>query len=234
MKGDTVKVEIWSDVVCPWCYVGEARFEAALAGFAHRDEVGVTWRSFELAPSAPPVSHETVAEMLARKHGYSPTEVAQLEQRLAGLATKEGLAINADRVSANTRDAHRLLHLAADRGRQDDLAKRLFAAHFAEKQVVSDHDTLVRLAAESGIDEDEARGVLESDAYAADVATDAAEARALGANGVPFFVFDKRYIINGAQPTEAFAQALERAWAERVPAAIAADANKRGTDSRAV
>lgn len=144
-----MKVEIWSDVVCPWCYVGEARFEAALAGFAHRDEVGVTWRSFELAPSAPPVSHQTMVEMLSRKYGSSPAEAARLEQQLAELATEEGLVISADRVSANTRDAHRLLHLAADSGRQDAFAKRLFAAYFAEKQVVSDHDTLVQLAADA-------------------------------------------------------------------------------------
>ncbi|MDP2660579.1 MAG: DsbA family oxidoreductase [Dehalococcoidia bacterium] len=229
-----MKVEIWSDIVCPWCAIGEARFEAALAGFAHRDRVEVRWRSFELDPAAPPVSHENLVERLGRKYGLSPEEAAKKVQQIADLAAREGLVIKADRVLANTRDAHRLLHLAADRGCQDALAKRLFAAHFAEKEVVSDHDTLVQLAATCGVDRDEARRVLESEAYAAEVAADVAEAHALGVNGVPFFLIDSRHVIHGAQSTEVFMQTLQRAWAEHIPAPGPADANTCGPDGCAV
>lgn len=229
-----MKVEIWSDIVCPWCYIGKARFETALAGFAYRSEVEVKWRSFQLDPSAPPVSQQTVVEMLSRKYSLRPAEATRLEQQVADLAAKEGLVINADRFLANTRDAHRLLHLAADHGRQDILVKRLFVAHFAEKQVVSDHATLAQLAAASGIDPDEVRRVLESDAYVAEAGADAAKARALGANGVPFFVIDGRYIINGAQSTELFMQIMQQAQTEHPPVASVADPNTCGSDGCAV
>ncbi len=220
-----MKVEIWSDIVCPWCYIGEARFEAALARFAHRNRVEVRWRSFQLDLAAPPVSHQSVVEMLSRKYGISPSEAAKKEEQITDLATREGLVINAGRVLANTRDAHRLLHLAADRGCQDTFAKRLFAAHFAEKLAVSDHGALAQLAAASGIDPDEARRVLESDAYTTEVVADMAEAHAFGAGGVPFFVIDSQYIISGAQSTEVFLQTLERAWAEQAPNSGDADPN---------
>ena len=216
-------VEVWEDVVCPWCYLGDNRFEAALAKFAHRDEVKVTRRSFELDPAAPLKSSQTIVQLLSSKYGISLEEAEQREKQLSETAASEGLTIRPDRVPVNTRDAHRLLHLAADHGHQDTLAKLLFAAYFAKGEVVSDKDTLVRIASEAGIDTDEARDILRTDAYGKEVAADENEARALGANGVPFYVFDRRYGISGAQPTEVFLQALEQAWKESAPSS-----NRRG------
>ena len=213
----SMTIEIWSDIVCPWCYIGKRRFESALERFAHRDQVVVVWRSFELDPHAPHATHQSVIEMLSSKYGVSQTEAIRMEQQLTDLAAAEGLAIGAERLVANTFDAHRLLQLAAAQGRGAALAQRLFAAHFAEQQLLSDHDTLCRLASEAGIEAVEARRVLESDTYADEVRGDERRAATLGSSGVPFYVIDERYGVSGAQAPGVFLDALNRAWAESHP-----------------
>jgi predicted DsbA family dithiol-disulfide isomerase len=217
-------VEIWEDVVCPWCYIGERRLKTALGRFSHRDDVEIVRRSFELNPAAPAKSKQTVTAMLTRKYGLSPEEAVRRGKQMAELAAAEGLTMRPDRFVANTRDAHRLLHLASERGLQAPLAERLFSAYFSEGRDVSDPDALVQIAGEAGIEEEEARAALTGHAYLEQVEADEREARELGANGVPFFVIDRRYGISGAQPVEAFLQALEQAWTEgkQVPAAKAA------------
>jgi predicted DsbA family dithiol-disulfide isomerase len=216
-----VKVEIWSDVVCPWCYIGKRRFERALAAFEHRDEVEVEWRSFELDPQAARDTGEDPVERLARKYGMTREDALAAHARVTGLAAQEGLAYRLDVARpANTFDAHRLLHLAAEQGVQAAAEERLFAAYFTEGRSLGDPETLVALAAEVGLDEAAAREVLQGDAYADAVAGDEREASELGISGVPFFVIDRRYGISGAQPAELIGQALERAWDDtRVPEA---------------
>ena len=214
-------VEIWEDVVCPWCYIGERRFETGLEKFAHKTDVEIIRHRLELDPVAPVKSKQTTTEMLSHKYGMSQEEVGRAEKQIAELAAAEGLTIRPNRFVANTRDAHRLLHLASERGLQAPLAQRLFAAHFSEDRDVSDREVLVRIAGETGIKEEEATALLASDAYKAQVEADEHEAQELGANGVPFFVIDRKYGISGAQSANVFLQALERSWKERTPAKVA-------------
>jgi predicted DsbA family dithiol-disulfide isomerase len=209
----SVRVEIWSDVVCPWCYLGKRRFERALESFEHRDEVDVTYRSFELDPIAPPGVTTPTVELLASKYGMSPDEAQDAQRQMEQRAAADGLTFRmADLTSGNTRDAHRLLHLARERGLQGDMVERLHRAYFTEQGSVFDHASLIRLAAEAGLDADEASRVLASDAYAEAVEADEKTARALGATGVPFFVIERRYGISGAQSPATIARALSRAW----------------------
>ena len=213
-----MKVEIWSDVVCPWCYVGKRRFEQALRGFAHRDEVQVVWRSFELDPAAPASRDGGYAERLAEKYGASLPEAQQMIDSMTAAAAAEGLDFHFELARpGNTFDAHRLLHLAAERGVQDAVKERLVRATFTEGEPISDHQTLVRLVAEAGLDADQAAAVLAGDAFAPDVRADEREARDLGINGVPCFVIDRRYAVSGAQPAELLQRALEQAWEDRSP-----------------
>ncbi|MBB5895065.1 DsbA family oxidoreductase [Kutzneria kofuensis] len=208
-----MRVDIWSDIVCPWCYVGKRRFERALAAFEHRDRIEVVHHSFQLDPSYPAGHTEPTVEMLSRKYGMSVDEAAQMEARLEQTAAGDGLEYHMDGLHiGNTADAHRVVHLARSHGRQDAMVERLFRAHFTEKLSVFSHDSLIALAVEVGLDADEVRSVLESDRYAAEVDEDARAAARLGANGVPFFVIDMRYGVSGAQPTELFTQALTEAW----------------------
>jgi predicted DsbA family dithiol-disulfide isomerase len=220
-----VRVEIWSDVVCPWCYIGKRRFETALGRFEHRDDVEVVWRSFQLDPTTvsvrTPGEGPDHAELLATKYGMSRAQAEQAIARTTAAAAAEGLDYRLDRaLSSNTFDAHRLVHLAAAHGRQGEMEERLMRAYFTEGQPVGDRETLVRLAVETGVDAEEAAAVLAGDAYADDVRADIAEARALGINGVPFFVLDRRYGVSGAQPAEQLLAALQQAWAERSPLTV--------------
>jgi predicted DsbA family dithiol-disulfide isomerase len=215
-----VKVEIWSDVVCPWCYIGKRRFESALAGFPHRDQVEVEWKSFELDPDAPR-THElsgTHAEQLSAKFGRPMDEIAQMLDRVTTMAAGEGLDFRFDlNRGGNSFDAHRLLHLAKAHGRQDELKERLDRGTFTEGLAVSDHEELTALAVEVGLDEAEVRAVLASDRFADDVRADEAQAREYGISGVPFFVIDSTYGVSGAQPADLFLQGLTQAWSERAP-----------------
>ena len=207
---------MWSDVVCPWCYIGKRRLEEALGRFGHRDEIEVVWRSFELDPSAPRTREGDYAGRLASKYHIPVGEAEAMIDRMTRVGEDEGVDMRFDLARpGNTFDAHRLLHLASAAGGdvQDRLKERLMAATFTEGQPIGDRDTLVRLAAEVGLDEEEARGVLASDAYAADVRADEAQARAFGIDAVPFFVLDRRIGLPGAQPADVLLEALEQAWA---------------------
>ncbi|MEU0158365.1 DsbA family oxidoreductase [Streptomyces sp. NPDC006261] len=212
-----MRVEIWSDIACPWCYIGKARFEKGLAEFAHRDQVEVVHRSFELDPGRAKGEREQVIDMLAAKYGRTREEAAAMEANVAANAQAEGLGYRTEgRDHGNTFDIHRLLHLAKARGRQDELLTLAYRANFAEERSVFDDDVLLALAVEAGLDADDARAVLaDPGAYADEVRADEREASELGANAVPFFVLDRRYGISGGQPSEVFVQALEQAWKDR-------------------
>ena len=210
-----LRLDVWSDVVCPWCYIGKRRLEAALALFAHRDVVDVVWRAFELNQAAPRLTDgsDSYAARLAKKYGFS---VAQAETRLRqmrDMAAAEGLDFRFERIQpGNTFDAHRVLHLAAERGVQGAVKERLLRAYMTEGEAIGDPEAVARLAAEAGLDLNEVRAVLASDAYAREVRADEREAQALGVTGVPFFVFGQRYAVSGAQPAEIHLGALEQAW----------------------
>jgi predicted DsbA family dithiol-disulfide isomerase len=210
-----VRVEIWSDVVCPWCYIGKGRFEKALARFDHSDEVEVVWRSFQLHPEHPKGVREPLEESLAVKIGGTVEQVRVMNDHVKTLAAAEGLYYDFESYTlVNTFDAHRLTHLAKAHGLGAELHERFLRAQLIEGEVLDDADTLVRLSAEIGVPEDDARRVLEDDDYTADVNEEIRELRALGGNGVPFFVIDRRYGISGAQSTEVILRALETARAE--------------------
>ena len=223
-----MKVEIWSDVVCPWCYVGKRRFESALAGFEHKADVEIRWRSFELDPSAPPLRDGDPVQRLADKYGMSRAKAQSMNDNLTAMAAVEGLDYHLDKVrSGSTFDAHRLLHLAAAHNLQGALKERLMLAYFTESEPVGDHETLVRLAVETGLDEALVRATLASDDYAADVRADEQQAAAYGISGVPFFVIDARYGVSGAQSAPVLLETLRKAWADANPLTmVAAD----GTD----
>ena len=207
-----MKIEIWSDVVCPWCYIGKRRLERALGEFEHADEVEIAWRSFQLNPDTPAGTAVPTSEYLVQRFG---PQASQMTGRVAALGRDEGLVLDFDSsLTVNTLDAHRLLHLAADLGVGDAAKERLLRAHFTEGADLSDHETLVRLAGEAGVDQVRAREVLAGTEYADAVRADIELAQAFGATGVPCFVIDRKYGISGAQPAEAFLQALRTAYAE--------------------
>ncbi len=213
-----VKLEIWSDVVCPWCAIGRARLQAALAGFAHRDDVTLRWRSFELEPEAPR-ERSGGAEHLASKYGMSVEEARRMQERVAATAAQDGLEFRFDRARhGNTVDAHRLLHHAWETGGatvQDELKGRLLRASFTDGEPIGDPGALARIAVDAGLDDDGVRAVLGSDRYLDDVRADEDLARRLGITSVPFLVVDDRYGVAGAQPADALRQLLDTAWAER-------------------
>ncbi|RPE44915.1 putative DsbA family dithiol-disulfide isomerase [Streptomyces sp. Ag109_O5-1] len=216
-----MRVEIWSDIACPWCYVGKARFEKALAAFPHRDEVEVVHRSFELDPGRAKDDVQPVLAMLSKKYGMSEAQAQAGEDNLGAQAAAEGLEYRTrDRDHGNTFDMHRLLHFAKEQGRQDELIQLLYRANFAEERSVFSEGTerLVDIAVAAGLDAAAVREVLaDPAAYADAVRADEREAAELGANGVPFFVLDRKYGVSGAQPAEVFTQALSQAWGARSP-----------------
>ena len=208
-----MRIEIWSDVVCPWCFVGYRNFDAALAGFEHRDQVEVRWRSFELDPSAPPVREGDYATHLARKYGMSLEQAQNTIEAMTAPGARAGAVLDfAKARPGNTFDAHRLLHFAADRGLQRATKERLFQATFTEGEPIGEREALLRLAIDVGLPADETATVLDSDAYAANVRADEELALDLGISAVPFFVIDRKFGIPGAQPPEVILQALQRAW----------------------
>jgi predicted DsbA family dithiol-disulfide isomerase len=230
-----VKVEIWSDVVCPWCYIGKRRFEAALSRFAHADQVEVEWRSFELDPQAVSVRAAGEgpghADVLATKYGMSRVQAQAAIGNVTAAAAGEGLDFHLDvSLRSNTFDAHRVIQLAATRGLQDAVKERLMRAYFTEGEPVGDRDALVRLATDAGLEAAEVERVLDTDEHADAVRADEAEARALGITGVPFFVVDRRYGVSGARPADQLLAVLERAWSERAPLTLVGS-GRPGTDS---
>ena len=225
-----MRVEIWSDIACPWCYVGKRRFEAALAAFEHRDQVEVTWRSFELDPAAPAERPQSGAEHLAAKYGMSVEEATAKNRQMTETAAGEGLDFHFDRQrGGNTFDGHRLIHLAAAHGRQDAMKERLMRAYFTEGELMSDHAALARLAADVGLPADEVRALLDGDLHADDVRDDERTGAALGINGVPFFVVDRAFGASGAQPPEVLADLLRHAWEAR-PVEVVATGESCGID----
>jgi predicted DsbA family dithiol-disulfide isomerase len=211
-----MKIEIWSDVVCPFCYIGKRHFESALERFEHRDDVEIVWRGFQLDPSMPREVEGDLHDYLAARKGGTREEAKALNDNVTAMAAAAGLEYDLDSARpANTLDAHRLVRLAAEKGLQDQMVERLFRAYFSEGEDLGDHATLARLGAELGLDEAEAREVLASDRYADDVRRDVVEARQLGLNGVPAFVIDRAFAVPGALPVDVMLGALDRAWAAR-------------------
>lgn len=221
-----MKVEIWSDVVCPWCYIGKRRFEAALERFPQRDQVELVWRSFELDPAAPasPQQPGGYVDRLAKKYGTTTDRAQQMVDNVTDAAASEGLDFRFDVARhGNTFDAHRLLHLALEMGVQDELKERLDHGTFTEGLPVSDHAALTQIAVDVGLDEATVTEVLGSEAYADAVRADEAQARAFGISAVPFFVVDGKYGVPGAQPPDVLLDALTKAWQERSPIELVTD-----------
>jgi predicted DsbA family dithiol-disulfide isomerase len=210
-----MKVEIWSDVVCPWCYIGKRRFETALRTSGMTDDVEVTWRSFQLNPAHPKGLRRRHDEHLAEKLGRPIEDVQRLDAHVVALAAAEGLAYDFDRyVVVNTLDAHRVAHLATSQGFGGAIEERMLRAQLVEGEVLDDPATLVRLAGDVGVPAADVEAVLASDAFTAEVEDDVRTGLALGLTGVPFFVIDRAVGVSGAQPAEVFVRALEVA-AER-------------------
>jgi predicted DsbA family dithiol-disulfide isomerase len=211
-----VEVQVWSDVVCPWCYIGKRRFEEAMARFEHREQIDLRWRSFELDPHAPRVRGGNYAEHLARKYAISTDKALESQRRMTQTAAEHGITMRFDLAKpGNTFDAHRLLHLAAEHGLQTQLKERLMAAYFTEGRAIGEQHTLSALAAEVGLHQDLIGKVLSTDEYADDVRNDERLGRDYDISGVPFFVIDGKYAVAGAQRTDVLVDVLEQAWSER-------------------
>jgi predicted DsbA family dithiol-disulfide isomerase len=208
-----MKIDVWSDIVCPWCYIGRARLQHALADFPHQQQVEVVYRSYQLDPSFPsePIP---VLEMFTQKYGASPEQATAAEGRVAALARIEGLPYTTDRMHGNTATAHRLLQFAGVQDRRDPLLESLFRTHFSGKASIFDPDVLLELAVKSGLDRAESADVIESDRYRQEVEQDVDAARQLGIGGVPFFLINGQLGVSGAQPTETLLAALGTAWKE--------------------
>jgi predicted DsbA family dithiol-disulfide isomerase len=224
-------VEIWSDIACPWCYVGKRRFESALASYEHRDEVTVTWRSFELDPHAPAERPVDGATHLAEKYGTTRDEALAMHAKMTATAAHDGLDFRFDLArGGNTFDAHRMIHLAAAHGAQDAMKERLMRAYLTEGELISDHATLERLASEAGLPAGEARDVLASDRYAREVRDDERAAQQLGIQAVPFFVVDRAIGASGAHPADQLVELLRQARAQNPPLSVAAGGDTCAVD----
>jgi predicted DsbA family dithiol-disulfide isomerase len=212
-----MKVEVWSDIMCPFCYIGKRNFESALSHFPDKGSVELEWHSFQLDPTLPknPESKENVYQYLAGKKGISYDQSAKMHESLIQTAKNAGLEYRFEQaIVANSFDAHRLIQLAKIKGLGDEAEERLFRAYFTEGRDFGDHDTLLGIGAELGIAENEIKIALTSDEYAAKVEEDIQEANEIGIQGVPFFVFDRKYAISGAQPPEFFLKALNQSFDE--------------------
>lgn len=221
-----MKVEIWSDYVCPFCYIGKRRFEAALQQFAHNDEIEVIYKSFELDPNARRDGNPDVHEMLAGKYGMTRDQAIANTNQLTQQAKTVGLDFHMEQaIQTNTFDAHRLSHYAASKGFGKQMTERLLKAHFTDSLHLGKHEVLAEMAAEVELDRADALRMLESDEFAGEVRADEEEARELGVRGVPFFVIDRKYAVSGAQPSEVFLQAFEKAWNEARPLSVIGEAS---------
>lgn len=208
-----MEVEIWSDIACPWCYIGKRRFEEALSQFEHAGEVRVTWRSFELDPEAPKERTGDRAARLAEKYGMSIERAREIEANLIETAADEGLEFRLDIArGGSTFDAHRIVHLAAEHGLQDEMKERLLRAYFTEGQLIGDDRTLARLAIEAGLPAEEVRDTLAGDRFGERVRDDERTAQRLGISAVPTFVVDRAFGISGAQPPAALLETLREGW----------------------
>jgi predicted DsbA family dithiol-disulfide isomerase len=220
-----MQIEVFSDVVCPFCYIGKRRLEEALDGFRHADQVTVTYRSFQLDPSTPMTSELSLEQMLAQKYGRTLDQAREMNNRVSDMAATVGLDFRLqDAHPANTFRAHRLLHFAATKDLGNELTERLMRGYFSEGVRIGNRDALLELAVEVGLDRDESAAVLDGNAFEAEVNADIELARAFGATGVPFFVFDRKYAISGAQETGLFTEVLDKAWTDAQPLAVVGDA----------
>ncbi|MEZ5059656.1 MAG: DsbA family oxidoreductase [Saprospiraceae bacterium] len=211
-----MKVEIWSDVMCPFCYIGKRKFEQALEKFEHKDDIEVEWKSFQLNPKMEDQPNKSVYEYLAESKGQSLEWSLQMHEQVVEMAREVGLNYNFDDAKvANSFHAHRLLQLAKTKGKGSEMEERLFQAYFMEGAMISDPATLKEIALEVGLPEKKVDKVIEGIDYADQVYRDALEAQQLGASGVPFFVIDRRYGISGAQETDLFLETLEKAYSEK-------------------
>lgn len=208
-----MRIDIWSDIVCPFCYVGKRNLELALAEFEHRDEVDVVWHSFELDPSATEHPAGSLPELIASKYQMPLEQAIVSQESLAERARKVGLDFNWRQARyGNTFDAHRVIHYASEQGLASAAQEAFKMAYFTEGRSVQDHESILDIASEVGLDTAEVEAVLKSDRYAADVRADEQLAHQLGINGVPFFLFESKWAVNGAQPAEALLQALRHVW----------------------
>ena len=210
-----MKIEIWSDVICPFCYIGKRRFEYALEKFSHKDEVEIVWHSFELDPKRESVPGKSIHQMLAEKKGWSIEQAKEMNDHVTKMAKEVGLTYDFDKaIPVNTFNAHRISHLAAKHNVQNEMEELLFSSYFTNGVNIDDANSLVSLANQVGIDSKETEQVLKNDEYSEDVRLDEEDARELGISGVPFFVFDRKYAISGAQPEDVFIRTLEKVWEE--------------------
>lgn len=212
-----MKIQIWSDVMCPFCYIGKRRFEQALEKFEHKDEIEVEWKSFQLNPNLVTDPTININQYLADIKGITIDHAKQLNDQVTQMAAEAGLTYDFDKaVVANSFDAHRFAHLAKQNGLGDEAEEALFKAYFTEGKNIADHETLAELGASIGLDKDEVAHTLKGNKYAINVNQDIAQAQQLGVRGVPFFVMDMKYAVSGAQPVDAFTQTIEKAYSEWV------------------
>jgi predicted DsbA family dithiol-disulfide isomerase len=224
-----MKIDIWSDIACPWCYIGKRRFENALAGFEHRDEVEVRWHSYQLDPGLPEHYEGTELDYLASRKGMPREQVRRMFEHVTAVAAEEGLAYDFDAlVVANSLKAHELLHLAAEHGVATAVKEALLSAHFEQGEDIGSLEVLKRVGADAGLDANDVDQALRDGRYRAAVQADIRQAGQLGIQGVPFFVLEQRYGISGAQPGEVFSQALEQVWRESNPLVMVNPAGAEG------
>ncbi|MCH1624302.1 DsbA family oxidoreductase [Ferdinandcohnia quinoae] len=215
-----MKIEVWSDFVCPFCYIGKRRLELALEQFPNRDQVEVEFKSFELDPNSQVFSGKNIHEAIAAKYGISLEEAKRANAGIGQQAASVGLTFNFDDMKpTNTFDAHRLAKLAKSHGKEKELTEKLLYSYFTESKNLSDQDTLIEITDSVGLDTEEVKSVLEDKTkFSNDVRIDEALAQQIGVTGVPFFVINQKYSISGAQPTETFLGALQQVWQEENPA----------------
>ncbi|MFK2824784.1 DsbA family oxidoreductase [Bacillus sp. B190/17] len=210
-----MKISVWSDFVCPFCYIGKRRLEEALNMFPHKDGVTIQFKSFELAPDAAKKTDKSIHEALAAKYGMSIAQAKAMNQNVGEQAALAGLTFNFDEMKpANTLDAHRLAKLAEEKGKEAEVTERLLQAYFTDSLLISDHLVLAEIAGKAGLNKEEVISFLATDRLTEEVRIDEEEARRIGVQGVPFFVFNDKYAISGAQPVEAFTAALQKVWEE--------------------
>ncbi|KGA96025.1 DSBA oxidoreductase [Alkalihalobacillus alcalophilus ATCC 27647 = CGMCC 1.3604] len=213
-----MKVEVWSDIACPFCYIGEKKFEQALEQFSGKEGVELEFKSFQLDPTAQKGSNQKMDELLAKKYGMSVEKARAMNQQVAQRASEVGLTFNMDKIKpTNTLDAHRLSHLAKEEGKMNQMMDRLLKAYFTEGVDVSDHESLAQLAAEVGLDKDKVLSFLVGDQYKDVVTSEQQEGSQMGVQGVPFFVFNRKYAVSGAQEPASFLEVLEKVQEEEKP-----------------
>jgi len=210
-----MKIEIWSDVMCPFCYIGKRKFETALEKFSQKNQVEIVWKSFQLNPDMEYTEGDTLNKYLSRHNGWTEEYARSANEQVTGMAKESGLEFNLEKaIPANTLKAHRLIHLAAKSGLQDKAEETLFSAYFTEGKNVGDTDTLIALGKKIGLSDSELKDLFERNKYINEVETDILEAQQIGVRGVPFFVIDRKYAISGAQPSDVFLRAMEKAFTD--------------------